>query len=274
MRRGDLRLAVNAKDVPFPFEFGYGSAKVDLTSDTAVTFVNYGLTNDLDVGLAVPWVRVAVGVDLAVFTLDNVDVTPGGHLYLLPTASDAGLGDIAVTAKYRMWRYGEGGLASELDIRLPSGNKNQLRGTGVTRTLLSLIYSHGGKVSPHINVGYEFWSSAVPLTEDRSVVVKDRITYAFGFEFQPHPRTTLLIDVIGRVQLKGGQVEYRTVPIGSGTLDVLLPASKGLHIVSAVPGIKWNVAGNVLLTANILTAISNVGLRADIIPVFGLDWAF
>ena len=40
------------------------------------------------------------------------------------------------------------------------------------------------------------------------------------------------------------------------------------------PEIKWNVAGNVLLTGNVLASIANKGLRANVIPVVGFDWAF
>ena len=275
LENGDLRLAINQRGAsPFPFPFGYASAKVNVSSDTAVAVITYGVTDNIDLSVAVPWVRVSIGLDFSLFTASGVDVTPGGHAFVLPRASATGLGDIAIVGKYRVRQFGQGGVAAELEVRLPSGNTDDLRGTGVVRTLASVIYSRAGKVSPHANVGVEVWSDSVPLTHRGDVVMKNQLVYAFGLEVEAHPRATVLIDVIGRRQMNGGQVEYRTLDIGGGTLDILLPVSRGVDLLAAAPGIKWNVAGNVLLTANALLAMTNGGLRANVIPVVGFDWAF
>lgn len=272
---GELRFAVNARGVtPFAFPFGYASGRVNVTSDTTVAFVNYGVTDDLDISLAIPWLRVLIDLDYALFTSSNLDVTPGGHGFVLPRISDSGVGDIALSGKYRFWRQGEGGLAAELDMRIPSGNTNALRGTGVTRTLASVVYSHGGRVSPHGNVGFEVWSQAVALTSRGDVKVKDQIVYAFGLEAQATPRVTVLLDVIGKRQLKGGRLAYRTVGLGGGTIDLLQPVAGGVDVISAAPGMKWNVGGNVLLTANALLAMTSGGFRSNVIPAFGFDWTF
>jgi hypothetical protein len=49
-----------------------------------------------------------------------------------------------------------GGVAASVEVRLPPGDKNQLRGLDVTRTLTSLIWSRAGKVSPHAIVAGSF----------------------------------------------------------------------------------------------------------------------
>ena len=59
--------------------------------------------------------------------------------------------------KYRVVRQQDGGIAAAVELRLPTGDKNELRGLDVTRTF-SGIWSKGGRVSPHANIGYEFWS--------------------------------------------------------------------------------------------------------------------
>jgi hypothetical protein len=57
-------------------------------------------------------------------------------------------------------------------------------------------------------------------------------------------------------------------------VEVLSVVPNALDVIAAVPGLKWNVAGNVLVTANFVTAIANTGLRANVIPVVGVDYAF
>ena len=214
-----------------------------------------------------PWVRVSLGADVGLFSPDGEDLTPGGHELVLPHSSAAGVGDIALFARYRLMRRGEGGLAGEIEVRLPSGDTNELRGAGVTRTLVSAIWSLGGTVSPHANVGYEFWSNSI-------TTARNQVSYAFGLELKAHPRATAVIDVVGRRLLGGGRSAYVTFTEGTLSLDILSAVPEALDVVSFAPGVKWNVAGNVLLTANVLASITNQGLRANVVPVVGLDWAF
>ena len=159
-----------------------------------------------------------------------------------------------------------------MELRLPTGDSDELRGTGVTRTLVSAIWSRGGKVAPHANAGYEFWSSKLSLTQD--VYVKNQMKYAFGVEVQPHPLLTLLVDVVGRRSLHGGRTGYETVSVPGGTIDLLVPIPEGLNVISLAPGLKWNIWRGVLLNADLLVSLANKGLRADTTPVVGFDWAF
>jgi hypothetical protein len=267
---GDLRTAKNGNNLG---PFSYFSVRVNGSSNTIVGFASYGLTNDFDIAIAVPWIRITLDADEGAYTATNIDLTSGGHV-LMPRTSRSGVGDIAVFGKYHFWHQKEGGLAAALELRLPTGDTDNLRGIGVTRTLVSAIWSRGGKLSPHANVGYEFWSSAVPISASGDVFAKNQVNYAFGAEFQAHPRATLSIDLIGRRQLEGGLMGYRTVPFGLGSVDALVPLPEGLNVISLAPGIKWNVAGNVLVSGNILTSLVNKGLTANVIPVIGLEWAF
>jgi hypothetical protein len=162
------------------------------------------------------------------------------------------------------------------EMRLPSGDKNAFRGLDVTRTMVAGVWSHGGKVSPHANVGYEFWSDQVPISADGTVFAKDQVKYAAGIEFAPHPLATVVLDVVGRYLRHGGSVDYQTFtsPGGLSTGDFLVAIPEGLNQLSLAPGIKWNAWGTVLVTGNALVAIDNKGLRANVVPVIGIDWAF
>src|SRR5258705_3142862 len=170
LRNGDLLTAKNQKNLPgLP---AAAALRLDLSSNTVVGFATYGLTNDLDIGIVVPWTRVTVGADVRYLSASNVDITPGGGLLIVPRTSASGVGDIAVFGRYHVWHQAEGGLAVEIECRLPTGDTNALRGTGVTRTTTGAIWSRGGKVSPHANIGYGFWSAAGPISGTGDVFAK------------------------------------------------------------------------------------------------------
>jgi hypothetical protein len=271
LTNGDLLTVKNAKTLPgLP---AAGALSLDVSSHTTVGFATFGVTNDLDVGIVVPWTRVTMGADLHFLSASNVDITPPGVL-VVPKTSASGVGDIAVFGRYHLWHQAQGGLAVEIECRLPSGDTNALRGTGVTRTTAAGIWSRGGRVSPHANVGYDFWSAPVPVSLTGDVFAKNQVTYALGMEFEAHSRATATVDVVGRRQLNGGQIGYRTVALGPGSADLLLPLPKALDVVSLATGMKWNVARDVLVTGNVLFSLANSGLKANVIPVIGLELAF
>jgi len=105
--------------------------------------------------------------------------------------------------------------------------------------------------------------------------VKNQANYTFGVEVKAHPRATAIVDIVGRRLLNGGQTSYRTDEFAPGVVGGFLGAvPKGFNVISVAPGVKWNVAGNVLLTGNVLASVTNNGLRANVISVVGLEWAF
>ncbi|HEV2986657.1 MAG TPA: transporter [Vicinamibacterales bacterium] len=284
LHNGDLQPALNIQGDPF--HTVATSLQLNMSSDTVVAFGHVGVTDDLDVGVAVPWVRVRVdGVGQGLGSSGNVLQT-----VVLAAASSSGIGDVAIFGKYRLWRQAEGGVAAAVDVRLPSGDKNALRGLDVTRTLISGVWSQGGsRVSPHANVGYEFWSKAVPISLAGDVAAKDQFKYAVGLEFEAHPRMTAVVDLVGRQLLKGGALEYQHFSQRAGTVvngavvcpgpadcqaDVLVAVPKGIHQLALAPSIKWNAFQSVLITGNVLVSLNQRGLRAAVIPVVGLDWAF
>ena len=71
--------------------------------------------------------------------------------------------------------------------------------------MIAGVWSMGGRVSPHLNLGYEFWSDAIADTE-----VKDQVMYALGAEVQVTPKVTAVLDLIGRRLLGAGGNYYAT----------------------------------------------------------------
>ena len=160
-------------------------------------------------------------------------------------------------------------------MRFPTGDKDNLRGLGITRTLVTLIASSGkGRFRPHANVGYEFWSKGVSVPTDApqnlAVTARHQFEYAAGLELEAAPKATLLLEFLGGRIFGGGKVGF--VDDGSGTSAVALP--EGLQRMSLAPGLKVNLKGKLLLSLNALIALKDDGLHARFTPVAGIELTF
>jgi hypothetical protein len=258
---------------------------LDVVSETVAVFGHVGITNNFDVGAAVPFVRLRLsGFARA--------VAPGGTI--LPTegvqAESSGLSDIAVIGKYQLWKsmptgISSSGIAALVIVRLPTGNEENLRGLGVTRTTFGLVGSAAlGRVSPHVNVGYELWSAGIDIPSDfltdATVQAKDQIIYSGGVEFEAHPLLTVNVDLLGRFVRGAGKIEPRTFRYDPATNDfgvdsaTVLMASGGLNTLTLAPGFKWNLWQGALLSVHTLLGMTTDGLTDRVTPVVGLDWAF
>ncbi len=277
----------------FRFEGGtlpvtFSRLDLQTRTDTIGAFAHYGLLDNLDVGILVPYERIAVSGTSSIYARPNQEVER-----VRLNASTAGLGDVALLAKYRFWTLRpesndreklEGGLAAAATVRLPTGNSDDLLGLGVMRTALSLIGSAtAGRFSPHVNLGYEIWSSGVAVPKDfqgrSSIAAKDQLQYSSGLEYEMHPQLSLLVDVLGRYVRGTGHLGYQDYRFPSNFADVtgaeaLVAIPSGVHAVILAPGAKWNLYRSVLVTGNALISITNKGVWSRFTPVLGIDWGF
>ena len=285
---GDLsleELRLGSAESAVPAVARVGTMNLDMSSTTLVLGGTVGVTDGLDVGVSVPMVKVQLsGVSTLVSGAGSEILTAQGG----GTAS--GVGDIAAMMKYRLLSFGDtqpdpGGLALLGIMRLPTGDKENLRGLGVTRTLVALVYSSGqGRFRPHVNGGFEVWSDGVDLIVSfdprrPTIEARHQVQFAGGFEYEATPKMTLLIDVLGRHILGAGKVGYQTRPpttqIGGVTsLESMVAMPEGIRKYTLAPGLKLNVKGNMLVALNVLTTLYDSGLHAPIVPVIGVDLTF
>lgn len=261
------------------------------TNITAFTF-SYGVTDRLDVGAAIPVVKVQIQA-LTEATIDKLATggsssTVGIHRFpngedsetFQQSGSASGVGDVVLRAKYRAISGAGAGLAVGLDVRLPSGEERDLLGTGATQVKGFLIGSaHLGAFSPHVNGGYT-WSS-------RNRPIPDEIDYTAGFDWALSPRLTFIVDALGRT-LRKSQVlrevdttfEYNVNPntdpvsLRSTTLRQLIATQQDATSFLGSVGFKINPVGNLLITVNGLFSLNNRGLQARFAPLVGLDYSF
>jgi hypothetical protein len=250
-----------------------GTAQLDITTETLVLFANVALNRWFDAAIAVPWVRLRIDG-----THQIADQLTEGE------ASSSGIGDIALRAKVRLYEQEQGGVALGVDLRLPSGDPEAMLGAGVTRTLVSGIWSTTiGSVAPHAQAGFEFWSDPFqvfdPLQRATIDAGQHGFVYAAGVEWATSDRLTLNGELIGRTISDGGRIAYRDLPLrgnpfGLTSASIASVDPRGLQQASLSGSVKWNVAGTALLTASVLFPINDAGLRDKFTPVIGLDWGF
>ena len=138
------------------------SSTLDLSVETLTVtgFGTFGVTDDFDVGVAVPVVSVTLGGSMV-----QLEAATGTAVFPID-ASSVGLGDIGVTGQYRFWAGANipDGLTARVTLRAPTGNADELRGVDIWRTMASATALRGfGRLSLHGTAGYESWSSSVGL---------------------------------------------------------------------------------------------------------------
>lgn len=281
---------------------------LDLTADTTVFFGNYGVTDKLDVGFALPYLRLdmtarvhlriihfstdpeqLLGLFIHTFkTLpDNLTPILGDDGEQVRSGSAEGLGDLVVRAKYQIKKAEAGGIAAAVDLRLPTGDEQELLGSGSTQAKLFLIASGAGKkFSPHLNLGYTFSRGGSAATGR----LPDEINYTVGFDTALFPRLTLTADVIGRTLRDTQRIvvdqelwEYATrfpglpggVFINPAVALPRLGVVKGdLNVLLGAVGLKFNPAGNLLISASVLLSQGKRGLQDYGTPVVSVDYSF
>jgi len=283
---------------------------LDLTTSTVVFSAAYGLTDRIDIGVAVPFVSVDVKASIrARIERLATAANPGLHVFQGDNPDErtfavagraAGLGDVMVRAKYTFITRRGGGLAAAIDVRTPTGDESNLLGTGALQTKLYGIGSMGlGKLSPHLNAGYtRSTRGALP-----GASLKNEWNYAAGFDLAVSSRMTLIADVLGRSILDQGRLIeadkiFDFVQTGAGGTGGggggggggsggttprpaehatrrqfhLEPGNLNLAIGNA--GIRFNPVRKMLVSTNLLFALTKVGLRDRVTPVISVDYAF
>ena len=281
---GDLsldRLRIGGVAAASPGATRTGTADLTLSSKILVISSTVGITQNLDVGVAIPMVSIKMAGSSSL-------VNGSGTLVRGAEGSGTfgGLGDVAALAKYRFARFGTGlpdpgGIAIALNMRLPTGDRQALRGLGVYRTLASLVVSSGARrFRPHANAGYEWWSDnvevATSFSQNTPVRVRHQIQYAAGVELEATPKLTLLVDFLGRHIQGGGQVGFVTdMPSTTGqgitSLESMVALPDGVRKLLLVPGLKMNLKGKLLLSLNAVITLKHNGLHSTVTPVVGID---
>jgi hypothetical protein len=256
------------------------TANLGLTARTVAISTTVGVTDNVDIGVVVPLVSVKIDGSSSLFNGSGVDTR-----LAQTTSIFSGLGDLSAMAKYRFVKFNKaqqmpdaGGIALLVNMRLPTGSRDNLRGLGVTRTLIGGVYSSGTSIiRPHAGAGFEFWSKSLDVAGNngQTVSIRNQFQYNGGIEIEAAPKVTLIVDVIGQQIFGGGQIGQitDTPPNGLGitSSQSLVALPDGISKLLLVPGMKINVKGKMLLSLSALVTMKNNGLHATVTPVAGIN---
>jgi hypothetical protein len=281
------------------------------STDTAAFFATYGLTDRWDVAVTVPVIRVDLEAtaDAEIVRLGTA-FQPLVHTFqtgadvsrrtFTDARSASGIGDVVLRTKYNLHQRGAQGLAATFDLRLPTGDAENLLGTGSTQSRLGLVVSTGtDRFAQHVNVGYTFSGRTDVSTyigDDEvlqsallpSDTPPDEFHFNGGLEYAATDRLTLLGEFMGRTLRNVGRLEmsertFTYTPQGQPILSPALQspafrefqASEGsLTVGLAAFGAKFNVGSRALVSSHILLPVTEGGLRSRVTMTVGFDYTF
>ena len=258
LRDGSLVTTANQfTDETAPYDIDQLSLKID--ASVATLYGNVGATDRVEVGFAVPFVALM---------LDGSRVnTYRGRPFTAATASAraTGLADLVVRTKFTLVNNNAGGLAAAVDVRLPTGRREDLLGSGSAALKFSGIGSiDRGRASAHANAGV----SVGGLTRE--------LSYGTAVTYAATGRVSVVGELLGRWLDSPGHIVAVAAPhprLSGVQTARLTPGASSLHIVTAVPGFKWNLTNTWVLAGNVAVPLTQGGLTAPFTPFIGLDYA-
>jgi hypothetical protein len=241
------------------FEGDVLEASMDLqaSTDTFTLFATYGVTDRLDVGVAIPVSRIDMDLTLNAEIM-RFSTTANPALHVFPdgssrasyptTGSATGLGDVVVRTKYLVASGRSAQIAAALDLRLPTGDADNLLGTGTTQgKVYAILSTGGGAFAQHVNIGYTFSGGGSldrylptglpdgtrvggvtiggtagtngnsPSAQALSTAIfgdapaiSDEVNFAAGVEWAATGRLTIIGDVLGRSLRDAGRFDLAT----------------------------------------------------------------
>jgi hypothetical protein len=290
---------------PYESDFVSTANSLNLFVNQMTGFATVGITDRFDVSLAIPVLNVNLGVRSAATIHRTAPPDPvfgQSHFFdandpngsVNKTFNDSGhstgIGDITMRFKGTLLTGEHAALALAADVRFPSGDEKNFLGSGTYGVKPFLVGSFPiGKVSPHFNLGYQINGSSVLagdiLTGTKGHLPND-LFYTVGADVGAAKRLTLAFDILGQRVFGATRVfldnPYRSsvaeIPQAGVTVQQSYQQigirTGSFNVISGSAGFKAQVAGNLLLTANLLFQMNNDGLRARAVPLVGLSYAF
>lgn len=253
---------------------------VGIVTNQVTTSATVGLTDDLDVDLTIPVLYSDLDFDL--------DLKPTAA----PLQQDDqgldhfGVGDILLRAKYRLLYGDHGTIAGGLQLRFPSGSRDDFQGAGVWEVspafyATSASYPLGGpfRVRGHLNAIVDLNASDIARSQARA---------SLGLDLHIGSRATLGLAFLAREPFAkvGGPGSFdwprcRANPTtgacaGPITYAPVFGLSRGRPSFYDLA-----IGGRVLLWkdtligfASVIVPLNDDGFRAEAIPVIGIEAAF
>jgi hypothetical protein len=254
---------------------------LDVRLTVTAFLLTYGITDRIDVGVALP--LVAVSLD----GTSNAQITPFGpppavHFFggtpenpVLTASrtidgSSTGLGDVDGRVNINLRRGDPLSVAVLADVRFPTGSESNLLGSGAFAARgLAIMSAHFGDFSPHANLGYLYRGGRFE---------NDAVLATVGFDHLLAPWATLAVDVISQLQVGDSPLQvpgpvHIEAPYHRTIIPTVIPDTRD-DIVDGSLGVKLTAAPGLTVVANGGWSLNRGGLRPDVIWTAGLEYNF
>ena len=245
------------------------------------TFVaSYGLVDGVDLSVAVPVVHASVqGTSVATIhpagypsphRFAGTDSQPVMTAVAGMDGAATGVGDVAARLKINVSQSNSFGAALLLDGRFPTGNDDNLLGSGkFSGRGLGILSARFGTLAPHLNFGYVFRDAKQ---------ANNAIVATAGFDNAVASWATMAFDLLSEWQLGDsklqipGPVQYQA-PFPHTVDPTNIPAQKD-DFLSASVGFKFQTPRGVLITTNALFPLRNSGMQPSVVWTAGFEYNF
>jgi hypothetical protein len=259
LRDGSLITVANQfSDENEPFDTEALTLRVRSSSVTA--FASVGITDRFEIGAALPLVQLRVDGERLNVYRGTESLQASGE------ASASGIGDIALRAKVNLFAGSNGAFAAAAEVRLPTGDEDNLLGAGATAYRFLAIGSfESGRLTLHGNGGVVFGG------------ISDEIQGSGAVAFAAQPRLTLSGELLVRRVAEFGTIELAASPhptIAGVETFRLTATESATTLANIVAGAKWNVSGTFVLGGHVIIPLVRNGLTAPITPTLALEYSW
>ncbi len=285
---GALPIGFNFK-IPNSTTTFYGSTsnQVSFQLNQFVGLLTYGLNKNTDLSVIVPVNHVNLQVTSSNFTAlekscdaCGFNSVPGSNSTVFTPGSATGIGDVVLNLKH-MFVGMEGdrtAVALGGTFRLPTGDAFNYLGSGALGGSLYTLMEYRAKVAPHAKIAYQWndGSKALNLQGGSSPRLPGGLQYAVGTDARLFDHITVAGDILGNQTVNGGTFNTSastvTTSLGPATLYETTANKNSYTTVHFSGGVKFTPHPGLILYANVLVQLNNVGLRSEPVPLFGIAY--
>ena len=218
--------------------------RVNLKINQFTTFVTFGLTNRIDLSMAIPINSVSMSIISNATIVNNMDSSGTVFAHTFPfrtgcgtfvppaepcatqsfssSSGASGIGDITLRVKGTAWKGERAGLALGVDVRVPTGDSLNFLGTGAVGARPFIVWSYRSRISPHVTVGYEVngtSNTAGNILTGTSEKLPSEFTYTGGADVWITKRLTAAFDLIGQEVFEANRISLGKVPEPAACID-------------------------------------------------------
>ena len=265
-------------------------------------WASVGVTDRFELDFVVPIVKVDMDTRIVSRIERDVELIPIVHAFnsmlelntrtTFLSDSATGLGDVSVRAKGALYQSDRGAVAAALTVQFPTGDADELLGSGAFRTQAQFLWSGDyGRMGSHLNAGYSvsFGDASSALTATPAAAVPNaaastidldipaEINVSAGVDVGLSDYVTLVLGGRGRYLFDSIRFDSRAVQIsGFGAPNALVVSDRGEGLMQAfaVIGTVIRLGGKIQANADVMLPILNNGLVPNITALGGFSWAF